>query len=136
VTVCVAAIAEWIDNDQVRHPLLILASDRMITVRRKREYELRDLTKTFWLTDRAAVMVSGDPDSLLLVCQETWRTIRDRNVQQVSQMVEIFADSYQEARRKYIEREKFQPFGLTIDDFIKRQQTMTPEFREVGRRHR
>ena len=130
MTVCVAALAQF-DDDRTkgRSPIVIMAADRMVTVR-EREYEFRDSTKCYWVTDQVGIMISGDPDALLLVCQQVYRTARDKPLTKVPDIVAEFAACYEAERRQAVENTAFRPFGLTIDDFLKRQNEFSPEFRE------
>lgn len=131
MTVCVAAIASYLyPNSEVEHPVVIYCADRMITVGDKREYELLDQTKMFPLAPQIRILVSGKLDALLPICRDTHATVQELQLELVAEVAAAFADHFRVHRQHRVERLYFQPYGLTIDDFIARHKELAPEFRE------
>jgi len=127
LTVCIAAIGTWLDGNRTRE-VIILAGDRMITAGNIREYELQEQTKLAWYRNNVAVMMAGSVDQLL----EAFNSVVSRlgHDATVAELSKALADEIQNSRRRDIERIHFEPYNLTIDQFIKRQKEWTPDFWE------
>ncbi|MDO8616714.1 MAG: hypothetical protein Q7T33_13420 [Dehalococcoidia bacterium] len=128
MTVCIAALSTFVDANSIQHPVIILASDRMITARRIREYEFADQTKSIWYRDNLAVLMSGSVDSLLLAYQNACERVKiDCSVKD---LVKALAEEIQSIRRRDVESLFLQRYNLTLDNFIARQKEWTPDFFE------
>ncbi len=130
MTVGVAAVACF---GSTRNPNVVtVALDRMLTSRDKIEYEQLDKTKLYWLNEAhtIAAINSGVLDSLQLVCQATWREVVRDSLDSVPEIVEVFARHFKELRAKQIEAREFHKFGLTIADFVPKQEQYPTSFRE------
>ena len=127
MTVCIAAIGMF-TQETLQQPVVILCSDRMITARRIREYELAEQTKSIWHRPDVALMMSGSVDSLLEAYHCTFKAVGRETT--IAELAKGMADEMQKLRRREIERLYFEPYNLTIDDFIRRQKEWTPDFWE------
>ena len=129
MTVCVAAIASWIDEDGKRRPIILLAADRMLTSGGgRREYELRDQTKLIWLdgpkgdySDKIALMVSGIYDDLDAIGKKAGKRMQQEGITAIADIAAVVADVLGEYRRERVERMHLAPYNLRIDEFVSRQ---------------
>ena len=128
MTVCIAALSTYLDTEGVQRSAIILASDRMITARRIREYKLADQTKVTWFRDNTAVLMSGSVDSLYEAYMNAWKRVeKDCTVQELAKVVAV---EVQAIRRRDVERRYLHPCGLDVDSLISRQKEWTPDFFE------
>jgi hypothetical protein len=134
MTVCVAATAQWSDENG-RHEVILVASDRMITSREIREYELADQTKAKWPRDNLLFLMSGSIDSLLEVAQATERAMAQDGIISIPAIAHEFAEQFSKFRDREIEQKFFRPFGLTIKDFVDGQNKWPTEFTGPLHRH-
>ena len=139
MTVCVAALATWVDEDNVPQPAVILAADRMITSRgaTETEYEQLDKTKLMWLdspdperpdSQTVALIVSGNLDDLEIIGQNATLEIKEDGVTLISDMAEVYARHHQSYRLKKVERDYLGKYGLTMVEFIEKQQDLRQSF--------
>ncbi len=131
MTVCIAAIGTWVPAPPaLPEPIVILAADRMITVKDVREYELSDQTKTFALSDRMRVLVAGNGEAMLEVCKAVHREMMRDGIVSVSIAAKKLAAEFSRVRSERNERRVLSPYGLTFETFHARQKQFSPEFIE------
>ncbi|MBI2914074.1 MAG: hypothetical protein HYY03_09150 [Chloroflexi bacterium] len=108
--------------------VVLLASDRMVTYR-QREYELRDQTKAYYLSDRIIAMGAGDTEALLAMFVGT-RTTMSSGTNRVEDAASTLAGEFQKYRLNRNERRVLSPFGMTFGDFLAKQRQLSPDFVE------
>lgn len=139
MTVCIAARATWVDDAGVTQPAVIILADRMITSRGaiETEFEQFDKTKLMWLdstspqetgAETVAVVVSGDLDDLEVVSQRAAMEIRKNGITLISDMAEVYSEHLQAYRRRRVEREYLERYGLSMSDFIDKQESFEQRF--------
>ena len=129
MTVCIAAIGTWMPAPPAPpEPVVILADDRMITVKDVREYELSDQTKTYALSDRMRVLVAGNGEVLLEICQAVHREMLRDGIMNVATAAKLLAAEFSRVRTERNERRVLSPYNLTFETFHARQQQFSPEF--------
>jgi len=133
MTVCVAAICRFFvpqpDGSNLEQPMVIFASDRMITVGKMREYEMATQTKMFVMTPLMSVLISGSGELLLEVCQRTWKDVQGNGMNSVRQVAELLKQHFKEYRNERIEAVVLAPRNLSWDGYYQRQSTLAQSFR-------
>ena len=62
------------------------------------------------------------------MANETRRSAGEKNIRRVQDYAAEFAIQFSAFRQREIEQRYFQPYGITISEFIDRQQQWSPEF--------
>lgn len=127
MTVCIAARCFWGGQ-----PIIIGASDRMITAFDEIEYEPPQ-SKIIPLTSSIVAMYSGDSAIQATVCNRTLADIRDRlspdsDWTSVEEAANVVGSQVARCKREIIERTLLEPFGLDLATFIEKQPFMSPEW--------
>ncbi|HYM13930.1 MAG TPA: hypothetical protein VEZ14_00015 [Dehalococcoidia bacterium] len=131
MTVCIAAIGTWTPPPpSPPEPVVILAADRMITVKDVREYELWDQTKTFELTTHIRVLMSGSVEPLLEICRDVRSRMEAGGITGVQAAAKMIASEFSAIRAQRNERRVLAPYGLTFDTFHSRQKQFSTDFIE------
>jgi hypothetical protein len=107
MTVCVAAISQYINN-----PTIVFATDHMMTS--------GDLTyegiqgKYFFLNrnNSAVALSAGDASDALIVSRRTRTMVDTENLEGLTQIAERFAEQYRDYRREIFAREFLNPHGF------------------------
>ena len=110
--------------------MVIVASDRMITHRNVREYELADQTKTFELTPKIMVLIAGHTEAMLEICRATWLRQSKAPTTRVADAVEVFAEEFRKYRLTRNERRVLAPYGLTMAEYLQKQRDLAPDVRD------
>ena len=112
-----------------RQPVVILSTDRMITVALKREYEQVEQTKCFAISDYVNVLVAGSSESLLEICATVKQTADERQLTLVRDIARLFAEEFARVRAADSEQRVLAKWRLDWERFHSQQMSFAPEFR-------
>ncbi len=122
MTICIAAICQLEGN-----PLVVGASDRMLTVGDTTEYEPPQ-HKVYRLTPQAVLMIAGDTSAQTTIGRSTHLEIEASGIVEIAEMANIFAKNFALHRRKEAEAAILKPLGLDFDSFVAKQASLAPSF--------
>lgn len=129
MTVCVAAIA----NDPAS-PVIVACTDKRVTAG-DMTYDMTG-SKRINLTQSIVALTAGDPSDSVQICRIAQARIASDGVPtSVATAAQYVAEAYREYRRESFERELLEPFGLTYDSFMQRQNLLDPDFVSRVDRH-
>ncbi len=122
MTVCIAAICQWANRW-----VIVGASDRMLTAD-DIEFEPPQ-TKIYTFTPTIVGLISGDGATQASIGD---RVLSDLGagtiVPSVREVAKAFAERWAEHRRNESETIYLSPLGLTLADFLRRQNEFSPDF--------
>ena len=124
VTVCIATISQ-LESDGVQYPMIIGATDRMLTAG-DIEFEPAQ-TKVFLFTNRVVALVAGDASFQIAVCSDAGLELRDNQNVDVKTVAETYSRAFVRYRREQAELRYLSPLGLDLQSFIQNQKHMSQE---------
>ena len=130
MTVCVATICDLTIGEQRFGPMIIGASDRMITAGDV-QFEIQlQAPKLLGVTNSIVLMLAGDMAIQAELAQGVSADVKERLEADKSWMTvrfvaESYVRRYNEAKRWRAENSILAPLGLTLDTFVGRQREMS-----------
>jgi hypothetical protein len=134
VTVCIAAICKWAIEGIGDSPVIVGASDRMLTVE---DIEFQPpQTKIFPLTSSIYILIAGSAALQIEMCKKTFAEVGRRislnpaKWFRVEEAADIFSNQIILHKKKTFSRLVLEPLGLDSNTFISRQKELSPDFLE------
>lgn len=130
MTVCVASISQLIIKGKNLGPIVIGASDRMLTAGNVQFQPQQP--KMQQITPAIIVMVAGDMATQAEIYHGMRRDVDERIAAEPARWVPVeyaarsYVRHYEEVKRRRAEHTILAPLGLTIESFVERQSSMQP----------
>lgn len=125
MTVCVAALCQWLYPSGEEGPCVIIASDRMMTSGNT-EYE-PPKRKIGFLGKSALIMAAGDFTIHSEVLNNAISIIDSSEVSKIADIAEIYAKCLRELKSKRAVEMYLSPFGWDLNGFIAAQSRLNVE---------
>jgi hypothetical protein len=132
VTVCIAALCKWDGLLNLNGPIVVGASDRMLT---SDDIEFQPpRTKVFLITNSIYALTAGNSSMQTELCNRTFKEVGRRIAVtpdkwfKVEDAAEIFSREVITHRRAQISKIVLEPLGLDWNTFVSRQKEMSPDW--------
>lgn len=119
MTICIGAIA---GKDHV-----VVASDRMVTLRvPSTEFEQRK-SKTLQITDNCVAATAGSALAFTPIYTNTMTEVQTKNVREIRQIADIVRSQYVKMRNQKLEQEILGNIGINLQTFYQSNRALSPE---------
>ncbi len=124
VTICIASMSVF-ELDNYNYPMLITATDRMLT---SGDIQFEPYqTKVATLHTGILALVAGDASFQISVVNDTFDLLEGEVDVTVKRAAEVYSEVFSRYRREQAELKYLSPLGLTIESFFQNQKHMSQE---------